>query len=111
MVTEGGKPILAITLSRLRIWARLFFGEVFNLAGVPGLVRECRYGSTATTAEITVKHGRLFTVISVNGLDIYFHRLTGSIDGVGTTDSISESVPQSTALPVLSESVHHNVRK
>jgi len=27
--------------------------------------------------------GPLFSVVSVNGLDVYFHRLTGKIDGVG----------------------------
>jgi hypothetical protein len=29
--------------------------------------------------------GPLFTVVSVNGLDIYFDRLTGAIDGVGSS--------------------------
>jgi hypothetical protein len=32
---------------------------------------------------VRVHLGPLFSVVSVNGLDVYFHRLTGRIDGVG----------------------------
>lgn len=80
-----------ILVSRIRLWMRVLFGRMYNLAGIPGLVSDCSY--SGAKAEITVKQGDLFTIISVNGLDIYFHRLTGSIDGVGwSTNLQSESV-------------------
>jgi hypothetical protein len=25
----------------------------------------------------------LFTIVTVNGVDVYFHRLTGGMDGIG----------------------------
>lgn len=70
-------------LSLLRLRLRFALGQIFNLAGIPGLIRDCEYRSDITDAAIRVRAGEMFTVITVNGLDIYFHRLTGTIDGVG----------------------------
>ena len=70
-------------LSWLRLRLRVLAGKVYNLAGVPGIVRDCDYGATAHDVRVQVKAGEMFTIISVNGLDIYFHRLTGVIDGIG----------------------------
>jgi hypothetical protein len=96
--------IKQVTISRIRFQVRLLFGQLFNLAGVPGLVRECSYSGSAAKAEITVKQGGLFTIISVNGLDIYFHRLTGSIDGVGSMSYCKpDQAHESTELPDLPE--------
>lgn len=75
-------PRLIYRWIRLRI--RLLMGMLYNLAGVPGLVRECDYKAGVTDATIKVRVRDLFTVIEVNGLELYFHRLTGTIDGVGT---------------------------
>jgi hypothetical protein len=48
----------------------------------------------------------LFTIIEVNGLEIYFHRLTGTIDGVGTTCGCkSGSTPALTLPHEVAESV------
>jgi hypothetical protein len=64
--------------------AELWLGKLLNLAGVPGIVRDCDY-----RAEL---HGRyrirvhltpLSTVISVNGLDVFMDRLTGRVRGIG----------------------------
>jgi hypothetical protein len=60
-------------------------GWVYNLAGLPGFVRDCEYTASVTKATVTVRHSSLFTVININGLDVYFTRLTGTIDGVGST--------------------------
>ena len=86
-------------LTRIRIVVRELAGRVFHLAGIPGFVRDCEYDAGVTRAHVRVKVGKLFTVVSVNGLDIYFHRLTGAIDGVGfspvsgcTAASTEESV-------------------
>jgi hypothetical protein len=80
----------------IRYKIRVGFGQLYNLAGIPGLMRECEYEAGITDARITVRVRDLFTIINVNGLDIYFHRLTGTIDGVGsmsgcTTASALES--------------------
>lgn len=65
-------------------WLR-FCGTVANLAGVPGIVRECDYHSEAIGATVRVRKTPGYTIITVNGVDVYFHRLTGGIDGVGTS--------------------------
>ena len=70
---------------RDRVWLylRLWAGRVFNLAGVPGIVQDCDYEASICKGIISVRRGPFFTVIRVNGLDVYFHRLTGRIDGIG----------------------------
>jgi hypothetical protein len=62
---------------------RLLLGSVLNSIGFPGLVQDAEYEAGICEGRITVKRLGLFTVITVNGLDVYFHRLSGKIDGVG----------------------------
>jgi hypothetical protein len=81
-------PFKAIP-GRTRLWLRVLMGKVYNLAGIPGVVRDCDYSSTTYDARISVRAKELFTIINVNGLDIYFHRLTGSIDGIGFSGTSS----------------------
>jgi hypothetical protein len=103
MIQTAIVPKLAI-LSKARLRLRLLLGYLFNLAGVPGLVRECTYSGSAAKAEITVRLSGMFTIISVNGLDIYFHRLTGSIDGLGTMSCCKlDQTHESMSLPELRE--------
>lgn len=64
-----------------------WLGGIANAVGLPGLVRDVRYRSHHPEATVVVRRGRLFTVICVNGTDVYFNRLTGRIDGVGTNHS------------------------
>lgn len=66
---------------------RRTLGQLLNWLGWPGLVREAEYHGRGTTALVRVKNSRLFTVVSVNGTDVYFDRLTGRIDGTGTSQS------------------------
>lgn len=63
---------------------KLYLGRLLNLAGYPALVRECEYRSHALNTVVRVKKLELFTLVSVNGVDVYFNRFTGAIDGVGT---------------------------
>ena len=70
-------------LSWIRLRIRLVLGTIFNLAGIPGLVRECELEGGAVDAHISVRVHEMYTVVHVNGIDVYFHRLTGKIDGVG----------------------------
>jgi hypothetical protein len=59
-------------------------GRALNTLGAPGFVRSGAYESKHTGARVRVNCGELFTVISVNGTDVYFDRLRGRIDGVGS---------------------------
>jgi hypothetical protein len=43
------------------------------------------YEARITHATVRVPLGPLFSVVSVNGWDIHFHRMTGKIDGVALT--------------------------
>lgn len=74
---------LRVIYGWIRLRIRLAAGAIYNLAGIPGLVRECDYEAGVTDATIRVRVRDLFTVIEVNGLELYFHRLTGTYDGVG----------------------------
>jgi hypothetical protein len=102
-------------LSWLKLGLRVLAGKLYNLAGVPGIVRDCDYAATAHDVRIQVKAGDLFTVVTVNGLDIYFHRLTGGIDGVGGFNAPpsfqADSIPLSGQLPEPSASSHHNSQR
>jgi hypothetical protein len=96
---DGTKVVI---LSWLRLRLRVLAGKLYNLAGVPGIVRDCNYTANVCNARIQVRAKELFTIITVNGKEIYFHRLTGTIDGVGFTSCCtqgqarqSESVPAS----------------
>ena len=48
-----------VILSWLRLRLRLFAGKAYNLAGVPGIVRDCDYAATAQDVRIQVKAGDL----------------------------------------------------
>jgi hypothetical protein len=77
-------PIIATgadVWARLQLsWAR-FWGRVANLVGIPAFVRECDYRSSLGVV-VRVRKGRLFTVVTVDDVEIFFYRLTGRIDGV-----------------------------
>lgn len=64
-----------------------WFGGLANALGLPGLVKDTVYRSQHPDATVVVRRGRLFTVICVNGTDVYFNRLSGRIDGVGANPS------------------------
>ena len=85
---------------------------LYNLAGVPGLVRDCDYEAGVTDATVKVRVRDLFTIVTVNGLEIYFHRLTGSIDGVGvTSDYKPDQAPESVMFHEPSASMHRPLQK
>ena len=60
-------------------------GLLLNWLGWPGFVQETEYRGQGTRALVRVKTTRLYTVVSVNGTDVYFDRITGRIDGTGTS--------------------------
>ncbi len=67
---------------RVRLGWLSFWGWLANLAGWPCVVREGRYESPALGASVRVRSSSLYTVVTVNGLDVYFYRLSGGLDGV-----------------------------
>jgi hypothetical protein len=67
----------------MRTLVRLWAGKLLVGLGIPGVVVNQSYEAVNTRATVRVHLGPLFSVVSVNGLDVYFHRLTGRIDGVG----------------------------
>jgi len=54
--------------------------------------------------KVSVRFEKLWTIVSINGSDIYFRRLTGTFDGIaGPLPSVKEdSTPQSVHLSVPS---------
>ena len=86
-------------------WLRLnwWFGKLANLAGWPSIIRESDYRSDAICVSVKVRKSPLYTIVTVNGIDVYFYRFTGGIDGVGIslpTDCRLDSVDES-ARPVV----------
>lgn len=69
----------AFVVTLLRFWA----GKVLNAIGVPGVVQPGTYEAGVGQASVRIAVGPLFTVVTVNGVDVYLHRFTGEIDGVG----------------------------
>jgi hypothetical protein len=61
-----------------------WLGGLVNALGVPGLVQDTEYRSHTSLCQVRVRRERIFTVVTVNGVDVYFHRFSGRIDGCGT---------------------------
>jgi hypothetical protein len=62
-----------------------WLGRTLNALGAPGSVRSGNFESQQFGARVRVQCGELYTVLSVNGTDVYFDRLGGRIDGVGSS--------------------------
>jgi hypothetical protein len=61
--------------------------SLLNALGLPGFVSEADFGSENHGTRVRIRCGDQFTVISVNGVDVYFRRLSGRIDGVGSSSN------------------------
>ena len=57
--------------------------RIFNLLRLPGFVRETEYHASIAEVSVQVRTDRQHTVVSVNGVDVYFKRTSGRIEGVG----------------------------
>jgi hypothetical protein len=79
----------------LRLSLLTWAGRILNLAGVPGYVRAGNHQSEFGSVQVRVSP--LYTVITVNGVDVFFYRLTGGIDGVGVsqTSNYTMAAPRS----------------
>ncbi len=92
---QGGGVLTSIHITMVHL--KIILGQLLNAFRIPGLIAECDYEAGICKANIKVRYGPLFTIISVNGLDIYFRRLTGQIGGVGfnqISDCKSAAIPK-----------------
>jgi hypothetical protein len=87
------------------VWLDLtrWAGKVANLAGIPGIVREGKYESAAVSIAVEVRRGEFHTVITVNGMDLYFHRMTGSLTGVSSNDASYGPVARKASVETILE--------
>jgi len=79
----------------VRLKMSAWMGSLLNRLGAPGFVRQGRYTGHVMDVSVEVRHSALYTVVSVNGVDVYFHRVTGIIDGVGVSQA-SDCMPSDT---------------
>ncbi len=77
--SEGGATLYDIYIGR----ARELLGRLLNRLRVPGAVRDAHIKDALTGQEVEIRVGELFTRVSVNGRDYYFHRASGKFDGTG----------------------------
>jgi hypothetical protein len=83
-------------MTKLKQW----LGALMNALGIPGLVRPIDYRSGRLGTRVRVIRGQLFTVVSIDGKEAYFRRLTGVIDGVGFTPAAEHTAaPASESRP------------
>lgn len=73
----------ATTATILRGRLRRLVGSLFNRVGIPGAVSDIEINDDLTGQQVSIKRDAYFTVISVNGRDYNFKRLTGKYDGTG----------------------------
>ena len=67
-----------------RVWSsvRRGIGRLANLAGLPGAVQAMTIDD-AFAGKVEIRVSPSFTVVSINGRDLYFWRLSGKFDGTG----------------------------
>lgn len=61
----------------------VLLGRLANRVGLPGLVGEHEIDD-AFAGKVSIRTSPWFTVISINGRDLYFRRWSGKFDGTGS---------------------------
>jgi hypothetical protein len=89
LISSRDRPSPAVagvdTWQRIKDHARLALGRWSDCARLPGLVRPTRYNDPLTGNLIEVSVSGSATILSVNGRDYAFDRLTGRFTGTGTS--------------------------
>ena len=62
---------------------RRLFGKILTSLRIPGTIRDFHINDPVSHQNMDIRVGDLFTKITVNGRDYYFHRFTGKFDGTG----------------------------
>lgn len=81
--SEQGAPVPSF-VRRARQWLHEASLNLLHLVGAPGVIRAMRCEDPVTGQSIQVRVDKRFTVLSVNGRDYYFRRITGKLYGAGT---------------------------
>ena len=64
-----------------------FAGKIIHAFGLPGLIRSTAcHNRLGVPVEVTVNS--LFTIVRVRDVQLFFHRLTGSFDGLLVVDPL-----------------------
>ena len=77
---KGGATTFLIWFGRLKEAAC----RLLDWMHVPGFVRPLEINDPVSGHRIRISASHLFTVISINGRDYYFRRLSGKYDGTGS---------------------------
>ncbi len=68
---------------RLRTRAIEAGHRLLNRLGVPGAIAPMTFRDELTGCTLEVRLGTYYTVLTVDGRDYYFHRVSGRFDGTG----------------------------
>jgi hypothetical protein len=82
----GGSTIPVANASRITILrgrVREAFCRLLNRWGVPGAIKPMDFQDAVTKQHISVQYGLFFMVLTIDGRDYYFDRITGRFDGTG----------------------------
>ncbi|MEO5926383.1 MAG: hypothetical protein ABIR70_21350 [Bryobacteraceae bacterium] len=77
----GVWPLVCSVLAMLNLSQLL--GKMLNFFGLPGFAKTGSYQAPVSGVSVRIQHTDLFTVISVDGVDVYLDRTNGDINGVG----------------------------
>lgn len=84
---NGHPPTMSSGINRLFDHVALmitdFIADTLNLLRAPGFVRPIDIQDELTGAHLKVQITTLYTIITVDGNDFYFERITGKYDGSG----------------------------
>ena len=75
----------ATALDTIKSRLRETIGSLANRLGLPGAVQPVEIHDQATGQRISIAVGAVMVRMTVNGRDFYFDRLTGRLDGAGST--------------------------
>jgi hypothetical protein len=86
---------------RLRLRMTSWLGSLLNSLELPGFIRAGNQTSKATGVLVSVRFSSLYSIVSVNGIDVYFHRLTGRIACVGLKPAFDTPTLEHSGAPRL----------
>ena len=73
--------------NRLKLSSLALGGRLANLAGLPCVIQTGAYHAPSLDVSVKVRASSRFTIICVNGIDVYFSRLNGAFDGAGISQA------------------------
>jgi hypothetical protein len=83
-ITGNANETLPKRSGEWRFRAEALLGRLLSKLGFPGMVKPLEYEDSYTGNHLKITTSALFTIISINGRDYWFHRLSGRFDGTGS---------------------------